>query len=791
MSPAIRRPLLCLALTTPAVLAAQQPAARASSFAFTIDNIMRGPEVYGREPQRPRFTADGRWIYFRWLPPGTDWREQLRPYRVRAAAGATPEVISEAAWDSTAPAFEHGPRSPDGRFQAVSSQGDLYLVELRTGTIRRITETAAAETEPSFSTDGRRMYFARENNAYSVELDGGLTRQLTDIRTGPAPKPDSTPGGQRGVLRTQQRVLLEAIRDRLRADSIAKAQREAREKLRPKALYLRERERIARLLPSPNGKALLIVTETAANGSQQTRVPNYVTISGYTEDLTVRTKVGDVEPSGRVAYMRLPDGEVKWLQIVPGDTSRPPGDVEVAGWSDDGSRALVVAISRDFKTRVVSTIGVDSGRVRAIDTLKDSAWVGGPCVECAGWFDGGRRIWFVSEGSGYAHLYSTDANGGGRSQLTRGRWEVLDVQLAPDRREFWMHTSETSPYERHLWRMATTGGARTRITTRRGGHTVAWSNDGRLLADVFSEANRPPELFLVENTPNATMAQLTTSPTREWLSFPWIRPAIIDIRAGDGVNIPARIYRPADMGAQPNGGAVIFVHGAGYLHNVHNYWSSYAREYMFNQYLASKGYVVLDVDYRASAGYGRDWRTAIYRHMGGRDLADHIDASKWLQREHRIDPERIGIYGGSYGGFITLMALFTSPKEFGAGAALRSVTDWAHYNHGYTARILNTPESDTLSFRRSSPIYFAEGLEDPLLIAHGMVDVNVHFQDVVRLAQRLIELRKTGWELAVYPVEDHAFIRPTSWADEYQRIYDLFEREIARPRSAAAQGGTP
>jgi dipeptidyl aminopeptidase/acylaminoacyl peptidase len=129
---------------------------------------------------------------------------------------------------------------------------------------------------------------------------------------------------------------------------------------------------------------------------------------------------------------------------------------------------------------------------------------------------------------------------------------------------------------------------------------------------------------------------------------------------------------------------------------------------------------------------------------------------------------------------MTLMALFNAPKEFGAGAALRSVTDWAHYNHGYTARILNQPQADSVAYRQSSPIFFAEGLEDPLLMAHGMVDVNVHFQDIVRLTQRFIELGKTGWQLAVYPVEDHGFVRPSSWADEYRRILELFDRSLLR-----------
>jgi dipeptidyl aminopeptidase/acylaminoacyl peptidase len=242
--------------------------------------------------------------------------------------------------------------------------------------------------------------------------------------------------------------------------------------------------------------------------------------------------------------------------------------------------------------------------------------------------------------------------------------------------------------------------------------------------------------------------------------------------------VPARIYRPADVGGVPNGAGVIFVHGAGYLQNVHRGWSSYYREYMFHHLLASKGYTVLDIDYRGSEGYGRDWRTAIYRHMGGKDLSDQVDGARYLADVEGVDADRIGIYGGSYGGFITLMALFREAEHFAAGAALRSVTDWAHYNHWYTGRILNLPQFDEDAYRRSSPIYWAEGLEDPLLIAHGMVDTNVHFQDVVRLAQRLIELGKEDWELAVYPVEGHAFEEPASWADEYRRILELFERHL-------------
>ena len=173
-------------------------------------------------------------------------------------------------------------------------------------------------------------------------------------------------------------------------------------------------------------------------------------------------------------------------------------------------------------------------------------------------------------------------------------------------------------------------------------------------------------------------------------------------------------------------------------------------------------------------------RTAIYRFMGGKDLDDQLDGAKWLIANQGVDSKRIGIYGGSYGGFITLMAMFTQPGVFAAGAALRPVTDWAHYNHGYTSNILNLPQKDAEAYRKSSPIYHAAGLEGALLICHGMVDVNVHFQDSVRLVQKLIELRKENWEAAMYPVEDHGFIQPSSWTDEYKRIFNLFEKSLKK-----------
>ena len=276
------------------------------------------------------------------------------------------------------------------------------------------------------------------------------------------------------------------------------------------------------------------------------------------------------------------------------------------------------------------------------------------------------------------------------------------------------------------------------------------------------------------------MLQITTSTSEKFNSYTWRVPEIIEFKAQDGENIRAKLYKPEI--STSGGPAVIFVHGAGYLQNVHKWWSSYFREYMFNNLLVDNGYTVLDIDYRGSDGYGRDWRTGIYRHMGGKDLSDHVDGANFLVEEHDIDASKIGIYGGSYGGFITIFALFQYAEVFNCGAALRSVTDWAHYNHGYTSNRLNTPVEDSIAYRQSSPIYYAGGFKGELLMLHGMVDTNVQFRDVVRLSQKLIELGKDNWNIAIFPMEGHGFKEASSWTDEYRRIFELFERNLKADR---------
>jgi dipeptidyl aminopeptidase/acylaminoacyl peptidase len=324
-----------------------------SRFDLTIPNIMRGPEVYGREPSNPRFTPNGEYIYFNWLPPGTDWRETTKPYRVRAQAGARPERVTDAHMDSVGPSLAAGAISRDGARRVATYNGDLWLTDLRAGTTRRLTDTPAiTESNPTFAANGTRIYFLRDGqNVMSLDLDTPLIRQVSDIRPGPAPADPRRADGQRAVLEAQQKELFGVIRDQVRLDSINRVERLARESWRTKTLYLRDNERVTGLTVSPTGNALIVTTTITIPGSRQTIVPNWVTLNGYTEDLTVRTKVGDVQNGGRAAFMSLPSGEVHWLKSIPRDSTEAPSITAVLGWNDAGTQALLFAERRDFKER--------------------------------------------------------------------------------------------------------------------------------------------------------------------------------------------------------------------------------------------------------------------------------------------------------------------------------------------------------------------------------------------------------------------------------------------------------
>ena len=768
--------------------------------ALTVDSIMRGPELVGWPPTAVRWSADSRQLYFDWRRPG----EKEASTYVVGREGGEPRKLSEDEKRGVPPAVGRWDKAR--RRVLFADDGDIVMVD----SSRRVqvTRTTGAESNPRWARNDTHVTYVRDGNLFIVPIDTGspaIVSQLTDV----APKrsePKLT--ASQKFIKEEEQKLIEYLRER--AEEKKRAD-EKEKKLKLPAFELQDRQTASDLMLSPDDTHVFILVSERPVGAKNTIVPNYVTEAGYTEDIPARSNVGDTQDRRLLAVMNLKTGKTAWADASfappvqeeekpaapgatgPGGTPGRKAEREVR-WSmpvvsADGKYTVAGARSADNKDRWFVTVDPESGKTRVVDLLHDDAWVreagfSGASIE---FLPDNRRISFLSERDGWMHLYTLDlaAENAKPVQLTSGRWEVTSADLARDGKQFYITTNEAHPGERHLYTVAIDGGARTKLTSMIGSNDATVSPDDTTLAVVHSYSNRPPELFLMPNRPDAAAKQVTTTPTEEWRAFNWIDPKVITFKARDGVDVYARLFTPEMIGARrdPARPGVVFVHGAGYLQNAHRYWSSYFREYMFHNLLASRGYVVLDVDYRASSGYGRDWRTAIYRHMGGKDLEDIVDGAKYLIAKEQVHPRRLGIYGGSYGGFITLMAMFTTPDVFAAGAALRPVTDWARYSHGYTSNILNVPQKDAEAYRRSSPIYFAEGLKGSLLICHGMVDTNVHFQDSVRLVQRLIELRKENWELAVYPVENHAFTEETSWADEYKRILQLFEENLRPGRN--------
>ncbi len=609
-----RMAFVTILLCSPLAAAAQAPA-------LTVESIMRGPDLVGTAPFNVQFSADGRYAHFRWRQPGVDTLDQ--DYRVTVAAPQRLERLPRNAVD-TIP-LANGAWSPDRRRQIVVLKGDLWLLDPGgRGSRRRLTQTPGAESAPAWSADGRTVYFTRDNNAWSLDLGAGSLAQLTDIRRGPAPRPPPEAGGQKKALRDDQRELFDFIRRQL-AEERLRGDTDTVSTVKP--LYLAERQSVSRLAVAPDGRFVLAtITERPRGDStdgRQVQMPVWVTQSGYVETQQIRTKVGDAQSRQRAALIEVATGKTTWI-------GRDSADAGGVAFSFSGRHALVRLTSTDYEDAWLVVVDLPALAQRDVAHLHDDAWLDGPLGSTAGWLPNVETVYYGSEETGYAHLYTVAATGGPPRALTSGKWEVQEADVAPDGRTIYLHTNEGDFGQVHFYALDVASGRRTQLTTAEGRQDVVVSPDGRTLAVLHSTANHPPELYFQDARPGATPLKVTESTTPEFLRYVWIKPEIVMVPARDGVQVPARLYRPRGAPANGGGAAVIFVHGAGYLQNVHKWWSSYYREYMFHHLLASRGYAVLDLDYRGSAGLGRDWRTAIYRHMGGLDLDDQIAGARWL-----------------------------------------------------------------------------------------------------------------------------------------------------------------
>ena len=766
---------------------------------LTIETIMRGPEFWGTKPTAVTWALDSSRVYFRWKEPSAPLRAPLSWYVAARDKTAPPRKLSEAEAENEVPRYENGAITRDGKRAVWVQNGDLWLEEV--GEKRqRITQTASiGENTPRFTRDEKRVTFLQGGNLFVIPLppfarsasDLPILQQITNIVPASGDrnadgKGETNNAGSSGktnknadAQQARQRELFGILRDRAEGEAETKKSREAEaaRKIGPKPWTLEANQTVVDLQLAPDETQIVAqISERGKTPAPQTSVvPEWINDAGRVSAQNGRAMVGQAASRGAsLVLINTATGAV--LPITPPDALKnKPMRFTNAQWSDTNENLVVSARTNDNHDFYLFAVDRATGKTTLLHDAHDAAWVGGPSAFEWGWMPSGK-VWIVSETGGWAHLAQVSPSGE-ETALTSGPFEVFSPQLNRAKTAWYFTSSENNLGERHFWTMPAGDKLATRkqITVQNGIEDTNLSPDEKTLAVVASYVNRPPELFLQENKPGATPRRVTVSPSPLFSTYPWRDVPTVTFPARDGAPVSARLFAPVGEKEMGRGPAVVFVHGAGYLQNAHRGWSQYEHEFLFHHFLSDSGYTVLDIDYRGSAGYGRNVRTAIYKHMGSTDLTDAEDGAKWLIQTQNVDAHRIGIYGGSYGGFLTLMGLFTQPDTWACGAALRPVTDWSQYNEPYTANILGLPQDDYAPYRASSPIYYAQNFQGGLLICHGMEDSNVFFADTVRLTQRLIELGKTQWSVAMYPVENHSFSEAASWTDEFKRIFGLFE----------------
>ncbi len=641
--------------------------------------------------------------------------------------------------------------SPDSKKLLFTHGGDLYVLKLGEAKPKRYTKTQSPEFGARFL-DNERILFSQGGNAFVLNIADSTLSQLT--------------------------------REANQQNFIS----------------------VGNITPNKAGTTIAYVV-TDASKQRQLVVPNFLPefVSGggprrgWTEQKLYVTPADGSRERPFEIKLPKPEGVSNFRRMA---------------WTADGESLLVDRVDKDTKRRQLFFVHSPGGKGEQIITIADETddkWQASLSAIFEPNPKDPSQLFYGSEKDGYNHLYlakltpnHVELGGGDTSakgdpgyspnvsttQLTKGNWQVEWAKWNATGNQIIYSSTERNPAEREFYALAPSNGAKVMLTSpekgMRSSPQMDEQNENPVLLYSFSKWNRPDDLYSQKFCPNCDSLdaprQLTNSVPEAFMKRVWNEARFIDIPSRDGKVIKSKIYLPAGHNAKQKYPMVIFVHGAGYLQNTINGWNNYYREFMFNQMMTQKGFVVLDIDYRGSAGYGRDWRTDVYDFLGGKDFDDHIDAIDFMVKNYSVDQKGVGAYGGSYGGFMAAMLATRAPERIAAAAALRPVMDWKNYyaaNPGYTAQRLGFPDKNPDAYKRSSPITYADKLERPLLILHGMVDDNVHMQDSVQFIEKLIRLGKTKYfDAMFYPVENHGFARPESWIDEYERILALFEKHL-------------
>jgi dipeptidyl-peptidase-4 len=675
----------------------------------------------GRQPQSQRV--------FEVLDPATGVR---RPAFDMAAAVASLNALlpgSEAkqvlAWPT---AFD-----PAGGRALYVFNGDLFLLDLATARFSRLTKTEAEERSPEFSPDGQRLAFVRANDLYVVELD---TQAETRV----------TRDGSETILNgTLSWLYWEEVFGR----------------------------RDLGYWWSPDSKSLAYLQTDESS----VEVSSFVDFQPDNPRVIRQRypKAGKPNPQVRVGLVEVGRNSTTWVSIV----DKPFELILRVKWLPDGRRVSVQTLTRDQHELGLYFADRQTGAATRVLTETDPGWVN--THDDLHFLAAGRHFLWASERDGYYHLYRYTMDGHLVNQVTRGKWALASSGGVPwvrrsvvgiDEADGWVYfmALERSSVERHLYRIKLDGSGMTRLSAEPGVHRISMSANARFYVDSFSDVRTMPSLTLraSDGSPKLQLA----APRMDLLARFDVRyPELLTIPTSDGFPMPASILKPKDFRPDRKHPVILYVYGGASIPTVINSWSS---DLLFYQLLLAQGYVVLKVDNRSATGISKRLENTVVGKVGEPETADLVDATRWLKAQPWVDAARIGVWGWSNGGWMTLN-LMTRSTEFKAGIAIAPVTDWRFYDTKWAEAFLQTPAKNPEGYAQTSLVRRAGELHGRLLLVHGTYDDNVHPQNTQAFIDALIKAGKL-FDLMIYPMRKHDIGDREATIHLYRTMLDFWTR---------------
>ncbi len=612
---------------------------------------------------------------------------------------------------------------PDENRLLLKTKGDLFMFDIASGESRQLTATGVDETDPKLSPDGKRVSFRRGNELYVLTIATGKVRRLTRDATANRWNarldwvyPEELDLGTAHWWSPDSRYLA----------------------------YLQFDVRRERVYPHADFLQLMPVAEPQ-------RYP----------------KAGTPNADVRLGVVPAKGGRTRWLATAPGDSAL----IARVNWLPDSSAVAVQQLNR-VQDRLRLRVFPVKGKPRTLIEEKDPYWVN--VSDDLRFIESPPKLIWSSERTGYRHLFLYGLDGALERRLTKGSWEVTEVECVdPEQGLVYFTATAESPLERHLYVVPLTGGEPRRLSREQGTHSIDMAPGCGYYIDTWSSLTDPPRKTL-HRASGEQIAVLQPPDRSVSEQYELLPVEIVEVKAPDGEILYARLVRPAGFEEGKKYPTVVLVYGGPHAQAVRNAWSGAN----LAQALAHAGFVVWQLDNRGSAGRGHAWEAKLYRRFGKQELEDQLAGVRHLIGMGFVDPDRIGIHGWSYGGFMTLYSLLHAPEVFRAGVAGAPVTDWRNYDTIYTERYLGLPSENEDGYHDSSPVHFATRLEGHVLLIHNIEDDNVLFQNTLQMAKALQDAHKQ-FGMMVYPQKSHG-VGGTARKHLYRIIVDYFRERLAK-----------